>query len=81
MDSNWLSPSLFCLEGNSGNRSETVTWNTQNTGGTIYHAVQLQKQTPLTEVSDQAEDVTVYFAMPSVRLSIAYHDDPPLIRS
>ncbi|KAJ3489051.1 hypothetical protein NLI96_g2424 [Meripilus lineatus] len=52
-------------EWNSGNRSELVVWETHDTGSTRYHQVQLQQQQTLVEYKGQAEDVTLYFAMPS----------------
>ncbi|KAJ3489039.1 hypothetical protein NLI96_g2399 [Meripilus lineatus] len=52
-------------EWNSGNRSEKVVWDTHDTGSTRYHQVQLQHPQTMANFNDQAEDVTLYFAMPS----------------
>ena len=58
------------LEWCSGNRSETVVWDTTTTDSAVYHAVQLQQPTSLMENNDQAEDVTVYYAMAQVRIHL-----------
>ncbi|KAI0958924.1 hypothetical protein AcV7_004605 [Taiwanofungus camphoratus] len=50
----------------SGNRSALVNWTTIATDSSaLYHKIQLQSPEPFTEILDQAEDGTAYFAMAS----------------
>lgn len=48
----------------SGNRTDIVTWSTNTTQDSIFHTIQLQQLQPFTEISQQAQDAVVYFAMP-----------------
>ncbi|THH15285.1 hypothetical protein EUX98_g9487 [Antrodiella citrinella] len=62
----------------SGNRSAIVTWKTIRTDMSTYHQIQLESPTPLTELVDQAEDTTTYFATrsgPSVSFTVAHDQD------
>ncbi|KAH9935633.1 uncharacterized protein B0H18DRAFT_1082345 [Fomitopsis serialis] len=47
----------------SGNLSALVRWNTTTTNQLIYHQVELQNPTQFEEVSDQAVDGSLYYAM------------------
>ncbi|TFY62886.1 hypothetical protein EVJ58_g3577 [Rhodofomes roseus] len=47
----------------SGNLSALVQWNTTTTNQLIYHEVVLEESTQFTEVSDQAVDGTLYYAI------------------
>ncbi|OBZ70559.1 hypothetical protein A0H81_09078 [Grifola frondosa] len=58
----------------SGNRSSLVSWSTQVTDSSIYHQVQKQSPSPMTEISSQAEDGTAYYAMAS-RPGLTYQTD------
>ena len=57
---------IIRLEWVSGNRSANVQWSTtpKNTGTSLFHQIELQSPTAFTEVSDQAQDSTVYYGIP-----------------
>ena len=64
------SPSLLLslvTEWNSGDRSQTILWNSTSNADAIFHSVTLQKPALFTEVIDQAEWGTLYYAMKAVR--------------
>jgi Domain of unknown function (DUF5127) len=64
------SPSLLLslvTEWNSGDRSQTIRWNSTNDADVIFHLVTLQTPALFTEVIDQAEWGTLYYAMKDVR--------------
>jgi hypothetical protein len=68
------SPSLLLslvTEWNSGDRSQTIRWSSTPYADVIFHSVTLQTQTQIsvvfTEVIDQAEWGTLYYAMKAVR--------------
>lgn len=46
-----------------------MTWTTQVTNALVYHQFTLETPQPMTEVSNQIEDGTMFFAMPVVRLA------------
>ena len=62
---------LLCLsfftEWNSGDRTQKILWNSTSNADVIFHRVTLQTQTVFTEVTDQAEWGTLYYAMKAVR--------------
>jgi hypothetical protein len=64
------SPSLlfnFVLEWNSGNRNQTILWNNPTSNDdVVFHSVTLQSQEQFTEIIDQAEWGTLYYAMLAV---------------
>ena len=63
------SPSCFssCVaEWNSGNRGQTIQWNTTSNADVIYHSVKLQTQAVLNEISNQAEWGNLYYAIKPV---------------
>jgi hypothetical protein len=65
-----LSPSLILslvTEWNSGDRSQTIRWNSTSDADVIFHRVTLQTPELFTEVIDQAEWGTLYYAMKAVR--------------
>ncbi|KAI0793192.1 hypothetical protein C8Q75DRAFT_840168 [Abortiporus biennis] len=49
----------------STNGSSIINWNTTQNAGSTFHTISLQTPRPYTELDDQAEDVTVYYAAPS----------------
>jgi hypothetical protein len=59
----------FFTEWNSGDRSQKILWNTTSNADVVIHRVTLQTQTSavFTEVVDQAEWGTLYYAMKTVR--------------
>ena len=66
------SPSLplnFFAEWNSGDRSQTIVWNSTSNAEVVFHSATLQTQTSavFTEIIDQAEWGTLYYAMKAVR--------------
>lgn len=50
----------------SGNRTNMIVWSTHSTKHSTYHQVQLQQPQPPIETDSQADDITLYYAMPSV---------------
>ncbi|KAI0278710.1 hypothetical protein BGY98DRAFT_1186437 [Russula aff. rugulosa BPL654] len=50
-------------EWNSGDRSQKILWSSTSNADVIFHRVTLQTQTVFTEVIDQAEWGTLYYAM------------------
>jgi hypothetical protein len=66
------SPSCFssCLaEWNSGNRGQTILWNTTSNSDVIYHNVKLQTPAVFNEISNQAEWGNLYYAIKPVSKS------------
>ena len=67
-----ITGSLECYTDNaysewlSGNSSASVQWNTTSTNQLIYHQVDLEEPMQFTEVSDQAVDGTLYYAIAQV---------------
>ena len=59
----------FVTEWNSGDRSQTILWTTTANTDVVFHSVSLQKQVKFTEVIDQAEWGTLYYAMQAVSRS------------
>ena len=58
--------SNFVLEWNSGDRNQEILWSAKSTADVIYHSVTLQTQAVFTEIIDQAEWGTLYYAMQTV---------------
>ena len=56
----------FALEWNSGDRTKTILWSPYSTADVVLHSVTLQTQTEFTEIIDQAEWGTLYYAMLTV---------------
>jgi hypothetical protein len=56
----------FALEWNSGDRTKTILWSPYSTADVVLHSVTLQTQTEFTEIIDQAEWGTLYYAMLAV---------------
>ena len=54
-------------EWNSGDRSQTILWNSTSNSDVIFHRVTLQAPSLFTEVIGQADWGTLYFAMKAVR--------------
>ena len=64
------SPSLplsLVTEWNSGDRSQTILWNPTSNADVVFHSVTLQTPALFTEVIDQAEWGTLYYATKAVR--------------
>ncbi len=53
-------------EWNSGDRTQNILWSPTSNSDVIFHSVTLQKPAPFTEVLDQAEWGTLYYAMKAV---------------
>lgn len=45
-----------------------MTWSTQTNDGLLSHQMSLQNPHAMTEIADQIDDGTVFFAMPTVCL-------------
>ena len=58
--------SNFAIEWNSGNRIQEILWSANSNADVIYHSVTLQTQAVFTEIIDQAEWGTLYYAMQTV---------------
>jgi Domain of unknown function (DUF5127) len=58
--------SSFVAEWNSRDVNQTILWGVTSNANVIYHSVTLQTQAEFTEVVDQAEWGTLYYAMPTV---------------
>lgn len=56
----------------SGDRSQMMTWSTQATDAVLSYQMSLQNPQSMTEVADQIEDGTVFFAMPAVCLILLH---------
>jgi hypothetical protein len=72
-------PLSFVTDWISGNRTQKILWNTTFDAFAIYHNVTLQTSAIYTEILDQSEWGTLYFATPSVsfmaiRLLFSSHD-------
>ncbi|KAM5534566.1 hypothetical protein V8D89_011770 [Ganoderma adspersum] len=50
----------------SGDRSSNVQWSTESTAKSSYHKIQLQNPQNDTEIVDQAQDGTVYYAISTI---------------
>ena len=50
----------------SGDKSQIISWSTTNTSELIYHSAGLEHPAEFTEISNQAEWGTLYYAMKSV---------------
>ena len=59
-------------EWNSGDRSQTILWSSTSNSDVIFHHVTLQSPKLFTEVINQAEWGTLYYAMKAVRDSHQY---------
>ena len=58
----------FVTEWLSGNRTQKILWNTTSDTFAVFHNVTLQTQAIYTEILDQPEWGTLYFAAPGVSL-------------
>jgi len=54
-------------EWNSGDRTQTIVWNTTSNANVIFHYVTLQTLAVFTEITNQADWGTLYYAMKAVR--------------
>ncbi|THU81541.1 hypothetical protein K435DRAFT_693318 [Dendrothele bispora CBS 962.96] len=59
----------------SGNGSNTAKWSTSLTGSSVIHSATRETPQPMKEISDLAEDSTVYYAMANVD-GITYQSGP-----
>ncbi|KAI1795667.1 hypothetical protein LXA43DRAFT_731775 [Ganoderma leucocontextum] len=59
----------------SGNRSSLVKWNNVNTGKSVYHQIQLQNPQQNSEISHQAQDGKVYYAISTSQSRITWQID------
>lgn len=62
----------FVTEWTSGDRTQKILWNTTFDTSVIYHNVTLQTPAIYTEILDQPEWGTLYFAAPSVSFMAIY---------
>ena len=62
----------FVTEWISGDRTQKILWNTTSDSSAIFHNVTLQTPTIYTEIFDQPEWGTLYFATPSVSFMASY---------
>jgi hypothetical protein len=62
----------FVTEWISGDRTQKILWNTPSYADVIFHRVTLQTPALFTEVIDQAEWGTLYYAMKAVRDSYGH---------
>jgi hypothetical protein len=62
----------FVTEWLSGNRAQKILWNTTNVSQGIFHNVTLQTPAMYTEILDQPEWGTLYFATPGVSFMAIY---------
>jgi hypothetical protein len=56
----------FVTEWNSGDRTQTILWDPISNADVVFHSVTLQTQVKFTEVINQAEWGTLYYAMLAV---------------
>jgi hypothetical protein len=59
-------PLSFVTEWNSGDRTQQILWSPTINDNAVFHSVGLQKQETFTEILDQAEWGTLYYAMKNV---------------
>ena len=57
---------LFITEWNSGDRSQTILWTITPNADVVFHSVTVHPQVKFTEIIDQAEWGTLYYAMQAV---------------
>ena len=57
----------FVTEWNSGDRTQTIMWSSTSNADVIFHRVTLKSPELFTEVINQAEWGTLYYAMKAVR--------------
>jgi hypothetical protein len=62
----------FVTEWISGDRTQKILWNTTFDSSAIFHNVTLQTPATYTEILDQAEWGTLYFATPGVSFMAIY---------
>ena len=58
--------SSFVIEWNSGDRNQEILWSANSNGDVIYHSVTLKTQEVFSEIIDQANWGTLYYAMQTV---------------
>jgi hypothetical protein len=56
----------FITEWNSGDRTQQILWSPTINDSAVFHSVRLQNPETFTEILDQAEWGTLYYAMKSV---------------
>jgi len=56
----------FVAEWNSGDRGHLIKWSATNNTNIIYHSVKLQAPAKFSEIGNQAEWGTLYYAMAKV---------------
>ncbi|KAM5534565.1 hypothetical protein V8D89_011769 [Ganoderma adspersum] len=59
----------------SGDRSSQVRWSNTNTGSSIYHEIQLQSPQHNSEIANQAQDGTVYYAISTSEPRVTWQID------
>ncbi|KAH9996278.1 hypothetical protein BJV77DRAFT_942524 [Russula vinacea] len=59
-------------EWNSGDRNQVIVWSATSNADVIFHSVRLQASAVFTEIIDQAEWGTLYYAMQTVRSNVTY---------
>jgi Domain of unknown function (DUF5127) len=62
----------FVAEWNSGDRTQKIQWRSTFNSDVIFHSVTLQSLATFTEILDQAEWGTLYYAMKAVSLMAIY---------
>ena len=58
--------SSFVIEWNSGDRNQEILWSANSNADVIYHSVTLKTQEVFSEIIDQANWGTLYYAMQTV---------------
>jgi hypothetical protein len=56
----------FVTEWNSGDRTQNILWHSTFNSDVVFHSVTLQTLATFTEILDQAEWGTLYYAMKAV---------------
>lgn len=56
----------FVTEWNSGDRNQVILWSATSNANVTFHSVRLQTPAVFTEIIDQAEWGTLYYAMQTV---------------
>jgi hypothetical protein len=56
----------FVKEWNSGDRNQVIVWSATSNADVIFHSVRLQTSAVFTEIVEQAEWGTLYYAMQTV---------------
>ncbi|PIL34513.1 hypothetical protein GSI_03291 [Ganoderma sinense ZZ0214-1] len=76
LDGNSYSVQMYSdisAEWDSGDRNNPIiTWSNASTTKSMYHQIQLQKPAPYTEITNQAQDGTTYYAISTVSTIYIY---------